>query len=60
VTTFALPTDGGCWYCHRKDDRLVFCSEFDTYIHEDCIKARIAQQRNYDPELEIIRREFDI
>jgi len=60
VTTFALPTEGGCWYCHRKDDRLVFCSEFDTYIHIDCIKAKLAVNKEYDAELEIIAKEMGL
>lgn len=32
------PVNGGCWYCRIKDSSLVFCWEFDTFIHIECIK----------------------
>lgn len=35
------PSVGGCWFCHTKDDKLVFDSEFDTYVHIDCIKEAL-------------------
>ena len=55
------PNNGGCWYCHTDDGLLTFCSEFDTFLHTECIekRAKEAEERDeYDPELEIIRREF--
>jgi hypothetical protein len=56
------PNDGGCWYCHNKDEGLVFCMEFDTFIHIDCIKEQIASlpPECEDQELKIIAREFDL
>ena len=61
------PVDGGCWYCHTDDASeskpLTFCWEFDTFIHVDCIKQRGQQNEErgeYDPEWEIIAREFGI
>ena len=35
------PIDGGCWFCHIKDDNLVFDTEFDTYVHINCIKKEL-------------------
>jgi len=31
------PASGGCWFCQVQDDNLVFDSEFDTFVHVDCI-----------------------
>ena len=53
------PQNGGCWYCSTDDPPLTFCFEFDTFIHIDCINVQI-EKGQYDPELEIIRREFAI
>jgi hypothetical protein len=57
------PVAGGCWYCHTDAPPLVFCWEFDTFIHIDCIKNQITknlENKEYDPELEIIRKEFGL
>jgi hypothetical protein len=37
--TKALPSDGGCWYCHERftDDLALFSTEFDTYVHRGCL-----------------------
>lgn len=53
------PCDGGCWYCHKKDDALSFCHEFDTYLHIECIKKALADANGApDEELKIIANEF--
>lgn len=54
------PNKGGCWYCWIADNKLVFCNEFDTYIHIDCIKAQLAAlpPGTEDPELAVIAAEF--
>lgn len=57
---YCKPQDGGCWYCHKDDQPLYFCMEFDTYIHIECIKKCIESQTDYDPELEVIRKEFNL
>ncbi len=52
------PCNGGCWYCFNVDDDLVFCCEFDTYVHKDCAKE--AHEKNPDDnEAEIINREVN-
>jgi hypothetical protein len=40
------PVDGGCWFCHTDDLPMVFDYEFDTLVHEQCIRATLAE----DPE----------
>ena len=35
------PTHGGCWFCWLKDDQLVFDTEWDTYVHLDCIRENL-------------------
>jgi len=54
------PQDGGCWYCHTDNQPLAFCCEFDTFIHIDCIKKEIKLTKEYNPELEFIRKEFGL
>ena len=38
---------GGCWFCNNKDDDMVFDTEFDTYVHVDCIQDNL-----YNPDSE--------
>lgn len=40
------PLDGGCWYCHTKDDTLVYDDEFDTMVHVECIKQALEADPN--------------
>lgn len=42
------PNNGGCWFCHTQDDDLVFDWEFDTFVHENCIKSAL-NRLNQDP-----------
>ncbi|MCF6347933.1 MAG: hypothetical protein L3J20_06505 [Flavobacteriaceae bacterium] len=35
---YVHPNDGGCWFCFKQDETLVFDTEFDTFVHTDCIK----------------------
>lgn len=49
------PSNGGCWYCHQEDDDLVFCCEFDTWVHPECAKE--AAKDPDDREAAIIYRE---
>jgi hypothetical protein len=55
------PHDGGCWYCHKNNPPLLFSCEFDTFVHEHCLRCAI----NGDPECQdrearIMAREFDM
>lgn len=55
------PVDGGCWFCHVGDNRdMWFCHEFDTWIHEDCLRNEFekTQHGETDPETAIILDEF--
>ena len=35
------PHDGGCWYCHKADENLVFSVEWDTYVHPACVREAL-------------------
>ena len=42
--------DGGCWFCHKKDNNMLFDSEFDTFVHADCIRTCLkshAEKKEY-------------
>ncbi|MED0758647.1 hypothetical protein P4S93_09625 [Aneurinibacillus thermoaerophilus] len=42
---YVSPNDGGCWFCCRKGDdeygAMLFDSEFDTYLHESCLRREL-------------------
>ena len=40
------PVDGGCWFCFEDYEPMIFDTEFDTYLHKDCLKKAIEK----DPE----------
>jgi len=42
-------TKNSCWFCDEVDDDLVFDTEFDTYVHVDCIRTRLKEDP-FDPE----------
>lgn len=51
------PQEGGCWYC-CDDNRLdlVFCHEFDTFVHLNCVREAVSADPN-DQEAQIIAAE---
>jgi hypothetical protein len=46
----------GCWYCGTDDESLVFCSEFDCWVHIDCLHE--ARKDENDMEAKIMAREL--
>ncbi len=50
------PRDGGCWYCHELTPPLVFSCEFDTNVHEACLKE--AMKNENDREASIMGAEI--
>ena len=51
------PAMGGCWYCHKQDDVMVFSGEFDTYLHIKCLKAAL-RANPQDQEAQIMASEL--
>lgn len=47
---------GGCWYCGIKERDLVFCWEFDTYVHVRCVQVRLSLHPD-DEEAKLIAAE---
>lgn len=35
------PSQGGCWFCHTKTNDMLFDTEFDTYLHEKCLRSEL-------------------
>jgi hypothetical protein len=54
------PHDGGCWYCSTDDGEMVFCHEFDTFLHLECLKEELKDADPDNLELQIIAREFGL
>ncbi len=40
------PSHGGCWFCYRDDGEMFFDVEFDTWVHELCLRDKLTT----DPE----------
>ena len=51
---FATPGGGGCWFCYRKDEALVFDIEWDTFVHKKCIRIALELDPVH-PEAELMR-----
>ena len=55
------PQEGGCWICWTKEDDennpLMFSSEFDCYIHKECLEQELRED-TYDEAIKIMAREF--
>ena len=51
------PNDGGCWYCHTTDGEMLFSTEFDAYVHKECIE-RAVEHDEEDREAQIMKREL--
>ena len=48
------PGHGGCWFCYTKDDKLVYDTEFDTYVHIECIK-KVLKENPRQPEAQFMK-----
>lgn len=40
------PGEGGCWFCFSDEGDLLFDTEFDTYLHKECLEEVLKE----DPE----------
>jgi hypothetical protein len=47
------PSDGGCWFCSTRTDDMLFDTEFDTYVHKDCLTAELFDHPD-NPEAQIM------
>jgi hypothetical protein len=48
------PSNGGCWFCQTKSDDMVFDTEFDTFLHLDCLKTEL-QAHPGNPEAQLMK-----
>ena len=48
------PNNGGCWFCYRKDDNLVFDTEWDTFVHTACIEKALKENPDH-PEATLMK-----
>lgn len=53
MTNKVSPTHGGCWFCFKVDNNMVFDTEFDTWLHLDCLKQALKDNPN-DPEAQFM------
>lgn len=35
------PNEGGCWFCYKRTDDMLFDMEFDAYVHEECLRNEL-------------------
>lgn len=48
------PQDGGCWFCFKKTEDMWFDSEFDTFLHEECLRKELNDNPE-NPEARIMK-----
>lgn len=48
----------GCWFCKKEEGSMIFCCEFDTYLHLECLRLAAKDRSAQDRELEIILNEL--
>jgi len=53
------PHDGGCWYCHKMDENLVFSIEWDAYVHLACVREALERDPQ-DAEAWVFARELGV
>lgn len=51
------PKDGGCWFCHKDFGVMEFSTEFDTNLHEDCLRYALKAEPN-NPEAKLMLAEI--
>ena len=37
------PEKGGCWFCLSDKGTLLYDTEFDTFVHEKCLREKLAE-----------------
>lgn len=42
----------GCWFCGKEDGEMLFDGEFDTFLHEECLREDFAKGDN--PEIKFM------
>jgi hypothetical protein len=47
------PGKGGCWFCYQKTDDMIFDIEFDTFLHEECLRKELRENPD-NPEAQIM------
>lgn len=47
VVDFVEPHNGGCWFCRTDTDEMYFDSEFDTFVHKQCLEDTLRQDPNH-------------
>lgn len=50
----ADPSSGGCWFCYTKTEDMLFDTEFDTYVHEYCLRKELKENPG-NPEAQIMK-----
>lgn len=55
-----LPQDGGCWFCHKDEGDMLFSTEFDTYLHKDCLIKELEKEPPINQETRIMSIEFGL
>lgn len=41
------PTQGFCWFCSTDDGDMLFDTEFDTNVHESCLREKLKAEPDH-------------
>lgn len=47
VRDYVTPGDCGCWFCSTKTDDMMFDTEFDTFLHKDCLIQALRREPDH-------------
>lgn len=48
------PSKGGCWFCYTDQGDMLFDTEFDTWVHESCLRKEL-KKTPVNPEARIMK-----
>lgn len=47
-------SSGGCWFCLNDEGEMLFDTEFDTWIHEECLRSELKENPD-NPEAQLMK-----
>ena len=42
------PNHGGCWFCYSAEGDMLFDTEFDTFVHEKCLRKALEDGDSFE------------
>jgi hypothetical protein len=59
VLPLVPPQEGGCWFCYNNAAPILFSTEFDSYVHDRCLRAELEMDPNNREAIIMARELYD-